>query len=76
MAKSDDWNYWAIAIQDNTGYYLWAKGVSIKVTPSELVEIIKSPILATDSVAHRIHERIDTMLSLESIRLKAFKKSS
>ncbi len=76
IANSDDWNYWAIAIQDKTGYYLWAKGVSIKVTPSELVEIIKSPTLATDSVAHRIHERIDTMLSLESIRLKAFKKSS
>jgi hypothetical protein len=76
VANSDDWNYWAIAIQDKTGYYLWAKGVSIKVTPNELVEIIKSPTLATDSVAHRIHERIDTMLCLESIRLKAFKKSS
>lgn len=76
VANSDDWNYWAIAIQDKTGYYLWAKGMSIEVTPNELVEIIKSPTLATDSVAHRIHERIDTMLSLESIRLKAFKKSS
>jgi hypothetical protein len=76
VANSEDWNYWAIAIQDKTGYFLWAKGVSIKVTPNELVEIIKSPTLATDSVAHRIHERIDTMLSLESIRLKAFKKSS
>ncbi len=76
IANYDDWNYWAIAIQDKTGYYLWAKGVSIKVTPSELVEIIKSPILATDSVAYRIHERIDTMRTLESIRLKAFKKSS
>jgi hypothetical protein len=76
MTDSEDWNYWAIAIQDKTGYYLWAKGVSIKVTPNELVEIIKSPILATDSVAYRIHERIETMRSLESIRLKAFKKSS
>ena len=76
VANSDDWNYWAIAIQDKTGYYLWAKGVSIKVTPNELVGIIKSPTLATDSVAYRIHERIDIMRSLESIRLKAFKKSS
>jgi hypothetical protein len=75
VANSDDWNYWAIAIQDKTGYYLWAKGVSIKVTPNELVEIIKSPTLATDSVAHRIHERIEAMRSLESIRLKAYKKS-
>jgi hypothetical protein len=76
VANSDDWNYWAIAIQDKTGYYLWAKGVSIKVTPNELVEIIKSPILATDSVTYRIHERIEAMRSLESIRLKAYKKSS
>jgi hypothetical protein len=76
VAMSDDWNYWAIAIQDKTGYYLWAKGVSIKVTPSELVEIIKSPILATDSAALRIHERIDTMRTLERIRLKSSRKSS
>ncbi len=75
LAVSDVWDYWAIAIQDKTGYYLWAKGVSIKVTPSELVEIIKSPILATDSVTYRIHERIEAMRSLESIRLKAYKKS-
>jgi hypothetical protein len=75
MTVSEDWNYWAIAIQDKTGYYLWAKGVSLKVTPSELVEIIKSPILATDSVTYRIHERIEAMRSLESIRLKAYKKS-
>jgi hypothetical protein len=45
------------------------------VTPNELVEIIKSPILATDSVTYRIHERIEAMRSLESIRLKAYKKS-
>ncbi len=24
VAMSDDWNYWAIAISDKTGYYLWA----------------------------------------------------
>jgi hypothetical protein len=76
IAKSDDWNYWAIAIQDKTGYYLWAKGVSIKVTPSELVEIIKSPILAVDSAASRIHERIETMRTLERIRLKSSRRPS
>lgn len=76
VAESPEWNYWALAIQDKTGYYLWAKGVSIKVTPSELIEIMKSPVLATDSAAYRIHERIEIMRSLERIRLKSSRKPS
>lgn len=76
VALSDEWNYWAVAIQDKTGYYIWAKGVSIKVSPSDLEEIIKSPVLATDSAALRIHERIQTMRTLERIRIQAYRKPS
>ena len=31
MTKNPVWNYWVLAIQDASGYYVWAKGVSTGV---------------------------------------------
>ncbi len=75
VAKSDEWNYWAIAIQDKTGYYLWAKGVSLKISPNDLVEIIKSPFIASDSVAYKIHQQIEAIAYLSDIGKANIKKT-
>ena len=75
VAKSEEWNYWAIAIQDKTGYYLWAKGVSIKISPGDLVEIIKHPFLTTDSKAYQLHQQIEIIRHLSDIGKMDIKKS-
>lgn len=70
IANSDEWNYWAIVIQDKTGYYLWAKGVSIKISPTQLVEIIKHPYITTDSTAYKLHQQIEIIGHLSDFNAK------
>ena len=72
VANSDDWNYWAIAIQDKTGYYYWAKGVSLKITPSDLVEVMKHPFLSTDTRAFKLHQQIEIIKHLSDVTKKIY----
>lgn len=76
MTNSDAWNYSAIAIQDGTNYYIWARGVSVQVTAQEMVEIVKNPSLGSGTAAMRVHERIEAMRYIEKIRRKPSRKSS
>jgi len=76
MTNSDAWNYSAIAIQDGTNYYIWARGVSVQVTAQEMVEIVKNPTLGSGTPAMRVHERIEAMRYIEKIRRKPSRKSS
>ena len=67
MTKNPVWNYWVLAIQDASGYYVWVKGVSTRVTPQEMVELVKSPQLTTGSAAMKVHERIEVMRHLGNL---------
>ncbi len=67
ITQSTEWNYHAIAIQDQTGYYLWGKGVSLKISPSDLIEVIKYPYLTTDSMAFKFHQQINIIRNLSNI---------
>ncbi len=68
-ALSEHWNYWALAIYDGTDYYFWAKGVSLKITSSDLIEVIKYPFLTTESMAFKLHRQIEVIKNLSNFGL-------
>lgn len=68
-ALSEHWNYWALAIYDETQYYFWAKGVSLKISSSDLIEVIKYPFLTTDSMAFKLHQQIEVIKNLSNVGL-------
>lgn len=74
IAISDEWNYWAMVIQDNNSYYFWAKGVSLEIAALDAVEVIQHPYLTTDSMAFKLHQQIDVLKNLSSLRKAKIKK--
>lgn len=68
MAASDEWNYWAMVIQDKGNYYYWAKGISLEIKPMDVVKVIQHPFLTTDSMAFKLHQQIDVLRNLSSVR--------
>lgn len=68
-ALSNYWNYWALAIYDEAEYYFWAKGVSLKISSSDLIEIIRYPFLTTESMAFKLHQQIEIIKNLSNIGL-------
>lgn len=53
-----EYNYTAIAIEDNGKFYYWAKGVSIEITPREYEFVTTNPKLYYFSTALRLHCRL------------------
>ena len=67
-AISEEWNYWAMVIQDQGRYYYWARGVSLEIKPMDVVKVIQHPFLTTDSMAFKLHQQIDVLLNLSGVR--------
>ena len=53
-----EYNYTAIAIEDNGKFYYWAKGRGIEITPREYELVISNPKLYYFSTALRLRNRL------------------
>jgi len=74
MAISEEWNYWAMVIQDKGSYYYWAKGISLEIDPMDVVKVIQHPFLTTDSMAFKLHQQIDILKNLSGTRKAKIQK--
>lgn len=65
----DEYNYQAIAIEDNERHYYWAKGISLEITPEEHELVLTNPKLFLNSTTHRLHEQLVTIKNLDKGRI-------
>ncbi len=56
--QTSEYNYTAIAIEENGKFYYWAKGRGIVITPREYELVISNPKLYYFSTAVRLHNRL------------------
>lgn len=56
--QTSEYNYTAIAIEENGKFYYWAKGRGIEITPREYELVISNPKLYYFSTALRLHNRL------------------
>jgi hypothetical protein len=59
-----EYNYTAIAIEENGKFYYWAKGVSIEITRYEYEYVIANPKLYYFSTALKLHCKITRSLNI------------
>ena len=74
IAVSEEWNYWAMVIQEKGQYYYWAKVISLEINPMDVVKVIQHPFLTTDSMAFKLHQQIDILRTLSSVRKAKIEK--
>ena len=67
--NTDEYNYQAIAIEDNGKHYYWAKGISLEITPEEHELVLTNPKLFVNSTTHRLHEQLVTIKNLDKGRI-------
>lgn len=60
-----EYNYQAIAIEEDGKYYYWAKGISLEITPEEYEFVLTNPKLFLNSTTHRLHALINTIKKID-----------
>lgn len=64
--QKTEYNYTAIAIEENGKFYYWAKGVGIEISSHDYVHVLANPKLYYFSTALRLHCRINQVRKHES----------
>ena len=64
-----EYNYQAIAIEDDGKHYYWAKGISLEITPEEHELVLTNPKLFANSTTHKLHEQLLTIKNLDKGRI-------
>lgn len=67
--NTDEYNYQAIAIEDNGRHYYWANGISLEITPEEHELVLTNPKLFLNSTTHKLHEQLVTIKNLDKGRI-------
>ncbi len=67
--NTEEFNYQAIAIEDNGKHYYWAKGISLEITPEEYQFVLTNPKLFLNSTTYRLHEQLATIKNLDKGRI-------
>ena len=66
---SDEFNYTAIAIEEDGSFYYWAKSLAIEITQDEFAQICVNPKIFYFSTALELHHRIIRAKLAQSIGL-------
>ena len=64
-----EYNYQAVAIENDGKHYYWAKGISLEITPEEHELVLTNPKLFVSSTTHRLHEQLVAIENLDKGRI-------